>query len=275
MMDFDQKYIQDAVIVKEYCRKTGVLEVCAFTDEIIFAGDDSRDKSAELTICVRAIKQIIKNHLQRMDHWLKDKATYRFSIFNSDDGRYQSKDGSIPVAVCLQSLSVGTEQVHWFKLRVVGDFGVEPHFFDLLSEFSGGSVNSNSNGAVEQKPISCIGTSSMRSDNMTGCRARDLLTIVAGALHELRGSEPPLIEPETVINYLELPKISLLVANPALSNSAETEIKSFMSTVVGYDESLACHEQCVEFNNQVENIKSYALEYLQAREKPRRLIKPR
>jgi hypothetical protein len=94
-------------------------------------------------------------------------------------------------------------------------------------------------------------------------------------LHELRGSEPPLIEPETVINYLELPKISLLVANPALSNSAETEIKSFMSTVVGYDESLACHEQCVEFNNQVENIKSYALEYLQAREKPRRLIKPR
>ncbi len=40
-MEFDLKHIQDAVIVKEYCRKTGVLKVCAFTDEIIFAGDDS------------------------------------------------------------------------------------------------------------------------------------------------------------------------------------------------------------------------------------------
>lgn len=273
-MEFDSKHIQDAVIVKEYRRDTGVLDICAFTDEIIFAGNDSRDKSAELTICVRAIKQIIKNHLERMDHWLGNKATYRFSIFNAEEQFYrhsehhyphQSKDGSIHVCVYLQSLSVGTKKTHGFKLRVVGDFGVEPHFFDLLSEFSGGSVDSVANGEVEQKPISCIGTSSMRSDNMTECRARDLLTIVAGALHELRGSEPPLIEPETVINYLELPKISLLVANPELSNSAETEIKSFMSTVVGYDESLACHEQCVEFNNQFEHIKSYAVERLQGR----------
>ena len=275
-MEFDSKHIQDAVIIKEYCRKTGVLDICAFTDEIIFAGNDSRDKSAELTICVRAIKQIIKNHLEHMDHWLGNKATYRFSIFNSEEqifprsGRnavriQPPKDGSIHVCVYLQSLSVGTKKTHVFKLRVVGDFGVEPHFFDLLSEFSGGSVDSVANGEVEQKPIPCIGTSSKRSDNMTECQARDLLTIVAGALHELRGSEPPLIETETAINYLELPKISLLVGNPELSNSAKTEIKSFMSTVVGYDESLACHEQCVEFNNQFEHIKSYAVERLQGR----------